>query len=244
MKLNYVADARGGLLRDHVMRYLEGLQRLGFKRPTLHYDRLLLDALATWMERQGLKPDELGEPEMARFLTHHMRTRRSRLLPKQRTLGRFLTMLRKDRIAACPAGVRGERDESWVDAFARHMREDRGCPETTVANYSLPVRRLMQDVKEPRLLTSAVVVRFFRAYVARHGRSAATTAASGVKAFVRFLRLRGEITTDPSFAIPKVAGWAQARLELVPFSAILESRIVNQVLPTGLGSGISGFRLR
>ena len=212
IKLDYVPSARGGHLHDHVMRYLRDMQRRGFKRATLHYDRLLLDDLAAWMERQGLMPECLAERVMARFLAHHMRTRRSRLVPKRRTLARFLTMLNRDGIAACPPVVRCERDEPWVEAFARHLREGRGCPETTVANYCLPVRRLLREVKEPRHLTSAAIVRFFQSYVERHGRAAAATATSGVKAFVRFLRLRGEITSDLSLAVPKVAGWAQARL--------------------------------
>lgn len=55
-------------------------------------------------------------------------------------------------------------------------------------------------------------MRFFQVYGDRHGRAAAATAACGVKACVRFLRLRGEITSDLSLAVPKVAGWAQARL--------------------------------
>ena len=212
IKLDYVPGARSGPLHDHVMSHLRDMQRLGFKRATLHYDRLLLDDLAAWMERQGLKPECLAERVMARFLAHHMRTRRSRLIPKRRTLARFLTMLNRDGIMACPSVVRCERDESWGEAFARHLREDRGCPETTVANYCLPVRRLLKEVKEPRHLTSAAIVRFFQSYVERHGRAAAASATSGVKAFARFLRLRGEITSDLSLAVPKVAGWAQARL--------------------------------
>ena len=212
IKLDYVPGARGGPLHDHVMRHLRDMQRLGFKRATLHYDRLLLDDLAAWMERQGLKPECLAERVMARFLAYHMRTRRSRLIPKRRTLARFLTMLNRDGVMACPSVVRCERDESWGEAFARHLREDRGCPETTVANYCLPVRRLLREVKEPRHLTSAAIVRFFQSYVERYGRAAAASATSGVKAFARFLRLRGEITSDLSLAVPKVAGWAQARL--------------------------------
>ena len=212
IKLDYVPGARGGPLHDHVMRHLRDMQRLGFKRATLHYDRLLLDDLAAWMERQGLKPECLAERVMARFLAYHMRTRRSRLIPKRRTLARFLTMLNRDGVMACPSVVRCERDESWGEAFARHLREDRGCPETTVANYCLPVRRLLREVKEPRHLTSAAIVRFFQSYVERYGRAAAASATSGVKAFARFLRLRDEITSDLSLAVPKVAGWAQARL--------------------------------
>jgi len=212
IKLDYIPGARGGPLHDHVMRHLRDMQRLGFKRATLHYDRLLLDDLAAWMERQGLKPECLAERVMARFLAYHMRTRRSRLIPKRRTLARFLTMLKRDGVMACPSVVRCERDESWGEAFARHLREDRGCPETTVANYGLPVRRLLREVKEPRHLTSAAIVRFFQSYVERHGRAAAASATSGVKAFARFLRLRDEITSDLSLAVPKVAGWAQARL--------------------------------
>lgn len=158
------------------------------------------------MERQGLKPECLAERVMARFLAYHMRTRRSRLIPKRRTLARFLTMLNRDGVMACPSVVRCERDESWGEAFARHLHEDRGCPETTVANYGLPVRRLLREVKEPRHLTSAAIVRFFQSYVERHGRAAAAWATSGVKAFARFLRLRDKITSDLSLAVPKVAG--------------------------------------
>lgn len=193
-------------------RYLEGMLQLRFKRPTLHYDRLLLDDLGVWMERRGLKSESLAEPVMARFLEHHMRTRRSRLRDKRRTLARFMTMLRRDGIVACPPVESCTRDEQWVEAFVRHLREDRGCPASTVANYCLPVRRLLREVKAPGHLTSAAIVRFFQTYAVRHGRAAAASATSGVKAFVRFLRLQGQIVSDLSLAVPKVAGWAQARL--------------------------------
>lgn len=226
IRLDYVPSARGGALHDHVMRYLLDMQRLGFKRATLHYDQLLLDDLAAWMESQGLKPEGIVEGVMARFLADHMRTRRSRLRPKRRTLARFLAMLSRDGIVVCPPVVRRGQKESWVEVFARHLSEDRGCPQTTVANYCLPVRRL-QEVKEPRYLNSGAIVRFFQVYVDRHGRAAAAGATSGVKAFVRFLRLRGEISSDLSLAVPKVAGWAQARLP-----RCLSARELQRVLDT------------
>lgn len=212
IKLDYVPRARGGPVHDHVMLYLRDMQCLGFKRATLHYDRLLLDDLAEWMERRGVEPECLSERVMARFLAHHMRTRRSRLVPKRRTLARFLARFKREGVGASPRVVCCERDESWVEAFARHLREGRGSPETTVANYCLPVQRLLREINEPRHLTSAAIVRFFQSYVELHGRAAAGSATSGVKAFLRFLRLRGEITADLSLAVPKVAGWAQARL--------------------------------
>jgi len=124
IKLDYIPSARGGPLHDHVICYLRDMQRLGFKRATLHYDRLLLDDLAAWMEHQRLKPENFAEPVMARFLAHHMRTRRSRLIPKRRTLARFLTMLGRDGIVACPPVVHCERDEFWAEAFALHLRDD------------------------------------------------------------------------------------------------------------------------
>jgi len=46
IRLDYVPGARGGPLQEHVLRHLRDMQHLGFKRATLHYDRLLLDDLA------------------------------------------------------------------------------------------------------------------------------------------------------------------------------------------------------
>lgn len=210
---DYVPAVRGGLLHDHAVRHLQVLQGLGYKRPTLHPDCLLLNDLASWMDRRDLKPAELTESEVARFLADHMRMRRSRLRPKQKTLRRFLAMLREEGVlAAPPPPTRHMRVEPWVDAFARHLREDRGCPESTVANYSLPVRRLLREAPMPRQLNSEAITRFFQGYVRRHGRAATATAACGIKAFVRFLCLQSVVTSDLSAAVPKVAGWAQARL--------------------------------
>jgi hypothetical protein len=60
IRLDYVPGARGGPLQEHVLRHLRDMQRLGFKRATLHYDRLLLDDLAGWMERKRQAGDSIG----------------------------------------------------------------------------------------------------------------------------------------------------------------------------------------
>ena len=132
-----------GPLRTYMGAYTALLSAQGYKRPTLYPDTLLFAALDEWMRRAGLLVETLDEQTLARFLAYHMRTRSSRRRPMRAALLRLLAMLRKMEVVAPRRPLSLTPIDFWLREYARYLENYRGFVPTTIAGYSLPVRRLL-----------------------------------------------------------------------------------------------------
>ena len=206
-----------GPLRTYMGAYTALLSAQGYKRPTLYPDTLLFAALDEWMRRAGLLVETLDEQTLARFLAYHMRTRSSRRRPMRAALLRLLAMLRKMEVVAPRRPLSLTPIDFWLREYARYLENYRGFVPTTIAGYSLPVRRLLlreygTGPVELGALRAPAIQDFIRHHVQRHGRLSAPYLTNALRSFFNFLRYRGAITLDLAAAVPSVAGWTLAGL--------------------------------
>jgi site-specific recombinase XerD len=124
---------------------------------------------------------------------------------------------------ACPC-KRAEQD------YERYLSEERGLSDATLANYLPFVHQLLQErfgngPIDFAKLRATDITQFVQHHARDHspGRNGPMVAA--LRAFLRHLRHRGEITTDLAACVPTVANWSYAT---VPKS--LEVGQVEQVL--------------
>jgi site-specific recombinase XerD len=130
-----------------------------------------------------------------------------------------------------PAPAPKTDDSSLLEhAFTQHLTQERGLAQATLASYSLIVRLFVSE----RFGAGPFCLAGLRAddvtgYVLRHAHDRSPAYAKlmvkALRAFFRFLYLRGEIATDLAACVPTVANW---RLTSLPKS--IEAEQVEQIL--------------
>jgi site-specific recombinase XerD len=210
---------RAGALREQIGAIATALADRGYAPSTMREQVRLVAHLGQWLDRRHVSAADLDEACVARFLAHRRRCRRK---PRSNdaTLRLVVEMLRDrgaiERPAAVDASDVGPIAEVERE-FARHLVDERSLSASTVANYLPSVRRLLSrrfgtgSVKltelRPDDITRFIV---FEARTVSPGRM--KVVVPGLRAFLRWLHLRGETDTDLTGCVPKVADWRLATL--------------------------------
>jgi site-specific recombinase XerD len=180
-------------------------------------DRIRLVAdLSRWLDRRGLAVNKLTRQTLSDFLRG-----RCRRFPKRRgereRLGVFCEHLRRIGVLGLesPPGMAAPRHPLEVD-FTDYLQK-RGLARATLINYLPFVRELLaRHPDSPQsTLRSEAVVRFVLRRVRSLNPGRAKLLVTALRAFFRFLRLRGDISTDLAACVPTVPDW---RLTTLPKS--------------------------
>jgi site-specific recombinase XerD len=105
------------------------------------------------------------------------------------------------------------RDPALLVAFHEWMRQQRGTCETTLENYGRHIRALLSQLGEDPTRFDARSLRHFVLGRNREcGWAVATTRATALRMFLRYLITEGECAPGLDAAVPVVAHWQLASL--------------------------------
>jgi site-specific recombinase XerD len=129
----------------------------------------------------------------------------------------FLTVLREMRLAP-PVRRSILPEDKVLQAFQEHLTRVRGTVETSASLYARHLRPFLQSIYTgEKFAFHAVTVRDVEAFVARmatqYKPQTVKLYCTSLRAFFRFLRLRGEIELPLEDAVPTVPHW---RLSSIP----------------------------
>jgi integrase/recombinase XerD len=210
--------------------FVLALSEDGYAASTLKEKRHLLVDLSKWLEAHRLDVGQLDQQTVERFLRNRARRGR-RPRSNVSTLRTLLSHLdghgvepRLGRPSGDPAGSAIEND------FAEYLTQQRALAPVTRDGYVALVRRFIAErfggkPIEPRKVSPSDVVQFVERYSRGSSRGRTKLMSTALRAFFRFLRMRGDIEVDLGAAIPLVAHW---RLAGLPKG--LEPQQVEQVL--------------
>jgi integrase/recombinase XerD len=170
-----------------------------------------------WAHKEGIPDGRLNKQLLPRFDDHVGRcqclgfdhTDRFDLLRGVRSFVGYL----------CGAGVsltqaaEPAEDPVLLTAFHAWMREQRGTGDSTLHNYSIPLRDLLKRVGEdPGRLDAQSLRQFVLERSQKCGRGAAKNCTTALRMFLRFLIAEGKCTTGLDVAVPVVAHWRLSSL--------------------------------
>ena len=203
-----------GPLGIHVDAYEALLREQGYSRGSTYVHLHIVADLSRWLRRRRLDAGDVDECTVERYLQSRQRFvdtyRGASFVPYK-----FLGMLRDRRIVThktVPIVV--DPREIVVDAFRQYLSQERGlsvsiqCSDTRFAHQFLR-ERFGRGSLELSALSATDVTGFIRRHA--HERSAQHIVGS-LRAFLRYLRYRGEITTDLAACVPTVANWSLSTL--------------------------------
>lgn len=213
-----LASHRTGPLGALIDGFAGWLREQGYARGSALQHLWVFAALGRWLRRRGLGVADLSnESTRTRFLRHHGGGRG--VDPHARVgLRLLLEHLRRiealpDVAATEPTSPRHEVERS----FERYLAQERGLSRSTQVNYVPLIGRLLEE----RFGSGPIDVRGLgvpdiTAFVVRHARTLSPGRAklmvTALRSFFRFLRLRGDLTTDLAGCVPTVPDWRLATL--------------------------------
>jgi site-specific recombinase XerD len=223
------------------MTVLHYLQRSNLYRKLIHgphnefasvfADRLLADQLSRQCTRRSLslfrdlmdwhvgggnRAGDLSEEHVSQFVEHrrqhwHMDRR------DNATLRRLLSALRDKRLIAAAAPVELTEQQQIVEDFSAHIIDDRGLSHSASDRHALLARRFLQEIFpegpcEFGILNPEIII----GYVERHALDGAADSGKAMcwslRAFLRYLHLRGHIAAPLASCVPSIRRWRRAGL--------------------------------
>jgi site-specific recombinase XerD len=209
--------------------YARRLSEEGFTRQCTWRSLSLFRDLMDWHVGGGHDPEHLNEASIEGFLDH--RSRHWRINAGDRAALRRLLSALRDKgliLAALPIDLTAQ--EQIVEAFSAFIINERGLSHGARIRQALFARRFLQEVYpsgtcEFAVLTPKLVI----SYVERHALDGAADSGKAMcwslRAFLRYLHLRGHIANPLADCVPSIRRWRLAGLP-----TFLPSEKVQQVL--------------
>ena len=199
-------------LRCYLPTFSSRLFSQGYSPATIYSKNQIVRNFVRWIESQHFTICELDELSIDSFFEDHPRAghvRRGDLS----TLHSLLEWLRN--LGLTPEALI-EADDSQLhiieNDFSRYLEEVRGLSQSTLHNY-LPVIHcfLTESFSSDIIVVSELGAQDITRFVLRHANimncRMAQLMTTALRGFFRFLRFRGDITTDLAATVPTVANW-------------------------------------
>ncbi len=233
------AKVRGPLapLADGFRAELDGL---GYTPQSREYKINQMANLSRWLEGEGLEAGDLDAVRLGAFLTSFGASRKQ--APTEWAMRPLLGWLRAQGvIGVAPPAARGPLDD-LMDAYRWWMAADRALAARTIGRYEQTARRFLGrcveagDAPIAEGVTGEAVTAYLLAEVARGlAPGSLQGRVAELRSLLRFLYLKGLITTALAGAVPPVPGWKERavppRLAAAQVKALLDS--CDLATPTG-----------
>jgi site-specific recombinase XerD len=206
-----------GPLGIHVDAYEALLREQGYSRGSTYVHLHIVADFSRWLSRRRLDVGDVDECTVERYLQS-----RQRFVDTYRgasfVLYKFLGMLRDRRIVThktVPIVV--DPREIVVDAFRQYLSQERGLSVSIQCNYTRFAHQFLRErfgrgSLELSALSATDVTGFIRRHAHERSARSAQHIVGSLRAFLRYLRYRGEITTDLAACVPTVANWSLSTL--------------------------------
>ena len=214
--LENVQGLDSGPLCPHMQPYIAHVHEQGYKPRTIRYHLQLMANFNRWLIQTGRGLRDLNEGSIETFLRRQF-GQRSWQAGERPALLRMLCILRETRATPQAKATQLTPAQTLAAEYRQYLARERGCSDWTVGNYSRHIDRFLAQrfgaapVRFERLRAQHVIA-FVQREAGRHGRGYILQVVTGLRSFLRFLRYRGDITTDLAAAVPSVANWQKTDL--------------------------------
>ncbi|MDE3816039.1 tyrosine-type recombinase/integrase [Sinorhizobium medicae] len=205
-----------GPYREFARVYAAKMSNEGLGRRCTWRSLSLFRDLMDWHVGNGHDPQDLREVHVDRFLEHRFK-HWSPDTGDRSALRRLLSALREEGLIPAALPVERTEHEQIVDVFAAYLSNERGLAASTVRSHKLLSHRFLREVCPAgadgfAALTPESII----GYVERHALDGSADSGKAmcvvVRAFLRYLHLKGFISTALADCVPSIRRWRLAGL--------------------------------
>jgi site-specific recombinase XerD len=206
-----------GPLGAYIDAYAALLKGQGYSWQSTRIQIRLAADLSRWLDRKGLAANDLNPQRVDGYLRcrkRHLRPHRGDASALKKLLGRLReTGVINDK---APSLV-GSAYQRVEEDFKRYLSQERGLSPATQVNYLPFVRQfLVGRFGTGRIqlakLRAADITGFVQGHAHALSPSRAKLMVAALRAFLRYLRHRGDIATDLAACVPCVPSWSFSAL--------------------------------
>lgn len=196
------------MLDDHIEAFRRAVVAQGYAEQSVRRKVLILREFDDWLVSRRVAVSGITDSRVDAFLDEFAAIWLRRGGPQ--TIRRFIEMLRADCvIPVAQAAKKSDAHAAVVDGFRDHLRSERAFAERTIEQYSLRVRRFLESTygsRSPQLaqLRAQDFTRHVDQVLRDAGRGNAKETLAPLRAFARYLHLRGYVATNLSGSVPPV----------------------------------------
>jgi site-specific recombinase XerD len=233
---------RTGPLGPHLESFATTLSKRGYAKSTVGQKIRLVCDLSGWLERRRIEAGDLDQQWVNQFLCWRKKRRRLRRGERETYLQLMEHLLETGVVPHPGAEIEESPLQRLQRCFGQYLEQERGLSPATLLNY-LPVagRFLRERFGAGGLRFDQLGSSDINQFVLRHAHTLSPGRAklmvTALRAFLRFLYLRGDIATPLAASVPSVADWRQSEL---PKS--LDPQAVERVLGSCDRSRVTGQR--
>lgn len=172
--------------------------------------------LMDWHIGSGNGAADLSEEHVARFLEHRRQYWHTNMWDKA-TLRRLLSALRDQGVVPPALPIELTPQQKVVEAFSAHLANERGLTRSAIGSQTPHIRRFLGEIDPLGIgnfstLSPEIVI----GYIERHALDGAAdggkTMCWSLRAFLRYLHLRGHVDVPLAECIPSIRRWRLAGL--------------------------------
>jgi site-specific recombinase XerD len=206
-----------GPLGIHIDGYEALLGEHGYSYTSTYVHLHIVADLSRWLKRRRLGVDDVDERTLGRYLQSRRRFvdgyRGASSIPYK-----FLGMLRDRGIVnhkSMPVAV--DTCEVATANFKQYLSQERGLSVSTQCHYTRFAHQFLRErfgrgSIQFSTLSATDVTEFVRRHAHKRSARSAQHLVGSLRAFLRYLRYEGEITTDLAACVPRVANWSHSTL--------------------------------
>jgi hypothetical protein len=187
----------------------------GYEPFSIRQQLLVIADFSGWLEQKQIAIRKIGDDDVDRFLQFRQRQQRIRRGDPV-ALKRMLTMLREKGVVKREATA-SDAPLRVTNAFQQYLSEERGLSPATLRNYVPVIKQFLSErfgnkIPNVRVVSAADITRFVVRQAHRLSPVRAGLVVTALRCFFRYLRHRGEVSTDLSGCVPTVPNWSFSTL--------------------------------
>ena len=205
----------GDVIQAHVGPFMAELSAAGYAAHTLRAKRIALGRFMRWRHRRRHPSRGMTESEIVEFLDQSFQGGNSQRSLASRALFGFLEHLRVCLVVRTCAPKPPKAGSALEARYADYLLNQKGLAELSLKVYVPVVKDLLRYLREKhrlrriRQLDASILRAFLLERAQGRSRECVRLLATGLRSFLRFLHVHGEIGHDLTPAIPTVRRWRQ-----------------------------------
>lgn len=217
-----IQELRQGALGIYIDGFALCLQELGYSRKQLRFRLIVIRKLSNWLIKSHIDLSDLTEEKLNDFIkTRKKQIKNFSQSGNLKMLMFFIDYLRSKKVIppSLPLIAKNKPVDKIILAYEKYLDEDKGlCASTIKRNknivFDFLCKQFGNNEFKSQKITRNVILNHIGTFKEQHGPKGAGRMVCGLRSFLRYLVMIGELGFQLADCIPAMPSWRAAHLPI------------------------------